>query len=132
MDGPKPFQLPKRLAERTVVRQQGQISSTHAITQKDRDGNERVLVDKHKSALVPGAAEISNPAYAGKEFILTIPGPEKSYMSARVGISVYLPFDSSLSGAARDTLLKVDELIDEVLVEDAKQCELFFEKFKRR
>jgi hypothetical protein len=90
------------------------------------------LNENSKLALVPGAASIANPGYVGKNLGLTVPGPDRSYMSARIDCSVYLPFDASVPGAAEDALRQVDEMINQHIADDAKACQEFFESYKRR
>jgi hypothetical protein len=94
-------------------------------TVEDKHGN--LLHEKQRTAALQGAGT----ALVGASFGLTIPGPAKSYLAARVECSVYLPCDPD-DGSVETELERAKRIIEKSIEEDVKEVHQFFSDWIKR
>ena len=105
---------------------QGQATSKTIVTHRDRGGEETTKFEHQGSNAFPA----EGPALAGVGFGLTLPGPEKTYLMARVDAFVYLPCEATEAGI-KSAMAKASEIVQEQLAAEAKEAQLFFDSYRR-
>jgi hypothetical protein len=105
----------------------GQLRAHATVTQHERDRSKTVAHEKVVEGSLPG----EGAGWAGKVFELTIPGPERSYKSAHIGVIACMPCAPTPVGFAAAYVL-IDEIIDEQIQAMAEEVNAHFYDPKRR
>lgn len=108
----------------SVQRQAGTVTGSTRIVQKK--GTEKVMLEKQTSEPVAPEELGQHVGVSGVSMELTIPGPERSYMSAKIGAACYLPHAPNLEDARRIMDL-ADSLVQDVLAEHSAAVKEFFD-----
>ena len=123
---PTPSHTPlPRLATLPTLKS-GQVTAKTSIVLKTRGGDEE---PKHEHSF-ENVFPASGPALAGICFGLTLPGPDKSYLMARIDGICYLPCEASEAGV-RGAMAKSSELVQEQLEKEVKEVRAFFAEYRR-
>lgn len=119
-----PVRLSKASPSNRHVPAKGHVHATGNVTHKSQEGVETVLHET--TSATPVAVE--NPEFtatAGVSMGLTIPGPPRSYMSARVDAACYLPCLPN-AGGVQAAMQQAGELVQARLERDAQEIVKFF------
>lgn len=119
---------PARLKD-AVKAKSGEATAKHSIVLK-RKGEETVLREASASQPRMFAGTGEETAIAGVGFGLTIPGPEKSYMTARIDAFCYLPCKPTDEGvkAAMD---RASDHVQKQIEAESISVQEFFAEMKR-
>lgn len=108
------------------IKRPGTSGGSVVITKSNRDKTKTILREDNRTEKTQSVSD--GQAFVGKSIGVTIPGPEGTYMSARV--EAWAGFFCE-PGTEHEHYEKASNLISEQLVEDTKVVQEFFEEYKR-
>jgi hypothetical protein len=109
----------------------GTLTHKLSVTHRKQDGTEDVKLDHSDSQTVPQGLINGPLGISGVSFGLTIPGPEKSYMAARIDAICYLPHGPT-DQDAKAAMQRAAALVQEQLELDAREAKEFFDSWRRQ
>lgn len=119
--------LPKNALRANVskVRMPGNLVATRAkINNRTKPPTVMMSGEKTQPVATPDLTGIAT-GVSGVSMGLTIPGPQGSYMAARIDVACYLPHGPS-DAEAQAAIARSVELVQRQLEEDAKAITAFF------
>jgi hypothetical protein len=109
----------------------GQVNSSTSISHRARDGSEN-QVHEHQSVKAASAEEIEGPAgMSGVGLGLTLPGPQGTYLMARIDAFCYFPHANN-DDAAKGAMKRASDLVQEQLQAEAAEANEFFKSYRRQ
>lgn len=123
-----PFRLPR--PKDAPMRQPGAVVAQSGVTRRD-GGKETVVISRPPKiqaieTSVTGASGVSGIAMG-----LTIPGPEKSYMTARIDVFCSLPHGPS-DEESKSAIDRASNIVQERLEVESKEIAEFFSQYGKR